>query len=44
MIAILSNYGLELLFGLISAGALAFCKYLWGKNKELEKLIEGDDE
>ena len=43
MIAILSNYGLELLFGLISAGALAFCKYLWGKNKELEKLQKEDE-
>ena len=43
MIAILSKYGLELLFGLISAGALAFCKYLWGKNKELEKLQKEDE-
>lgn len=43
MIAILSNYGLELLFGLISAGALAFCKILWGKNKELEKLQKEDE-
>lgn len=42
MVAILSEYGLELLFGLISAGALAFCKYLWGKNKELEKLQKED--
>lgn len=40
---ILANYGLELLFGLISAGALAFCKYLWGKNKELEKLQKEDE-
>ena len=29
MSTILANYGLELLFGLISAGALWFCKYLW---------------
>lgn len=43
MIAILSNYGLELLFGLISAGALAFCKYLWNQNKELEKLQKEDE-
>lgn len=43
MIAILSKYGLELLFGLISAGTLAFCKYLWGKNKELEKLQKEDE-
>ena len=36
---ILANYGLELLFGLVSAGALAFCKHLWKKNKELENIV-----
>lgn len=35
---IFANYGLELLFGLVSAGTLAFCKHLWKKNKELEQL------
>lgn len=39
---ILANYGTELLFGLISAGALAFCKYLHSQNKELKKLQEED--
>ena len=39
---ILANYGVELLFGLISAGALAFCKYLHSQNKELKKLQEED--
>lgn len=40
---ILANYGLELLFALVSAGALAFCKSLWKKNKELEKLQKEDE-
>lgn len=40
---ILSNYGLELIFGLISAGALAFCKHLWSQNKELKKLQKEDE-
>lgn len=39
---ILANYGTELLFGLISAGALAFCKHLHSQNKELKKLQEED--
>ena len=39
----LAEYGLELLFGLVSAGALAFCKHLWSKNKELEKLQKEDE-
>lgn len=39
---ILTKYGVELLFGLISAGALAFCKYLHSQNKELKKLQEED--
>ena len=29
MSAILANYGLELIFGLISAGALALCRHFW---------------
>jgi len=35
---ILTQYALEIFFGLVSAGALAFCKYLWGKNKKLEEM------
>jgi hypothetical protein len=42
METILTKYGVELLFGLISAGALAFCKYLHSQNKELKKLQEED--
>ena len=37
---ILSNYALEIFFGLISAGALAFCRAVFKKNKELEGLIQ----
>ena len=39
---ILSNYIIEIIFGLISAGALAFCKYLHSQNKKLKKLQEAD--
>ena len=37
-----AKYWLELIFGLISAGALAFCKYLWGKNQKLEEMQKAD--
>lgn len=39
---ILTKYALEIIFGLISTGALAFCKYLWSKNKELVKMQKAD--
>lgn len=42
MIDILTKYSLEIIFGLISAGALAFCKHLWKKNKELESYQKAD--
>lgn len=35
----LSKYCLELIFGLISAGALGFCKYLHSQLKEYKKLL-----
>ena len=38
----LTTYGLELLFGLLSAGLLALCKYLHSQNKNLKKLQEED--
>ena len=41
--SIFAKYGLELFFGLLSAGALAFCKYLWNKNKKLEQLQREDE-
>lgn len=37
---ILTEYGLEIFFGLVSAGLLAFCKHLWSQKKELEKKKE----
>ena len=35
---ILTKYALEIFFGLVSAGALAFCKHLYSKNKKLEDM------
>lgn len=39
---ILAKYALEIFFGLVSAGALAFCKHLWSKNKKLEEMQKAD--
>ena len=39
---ILTKYAIEIFFGLVSAGALAFCKYLWGKNQKLEVMQKAD--
>ena len=39
---ILTKYALEIFFGLVSAGALAFCKHLWSKNKKLEEMQKAD--
>jgi hypothetical protein len=41
---LISKYWLELLLGLISAGALSFCKYLWGQAKEYKKLTKLQEE
>ena len=35
-----AKYSVELIFGLISAGALGFCKYLSAQVKEYKKLLE----
>lgn len=32
----------EIFFGLLSTGALAFCKYLWGSNKKLKQMQQED--
>ena len=40
---ILTKYWFELIFGLISAAALAFCKYLHKKVKDYEKLSKEKD-
>lgn len=39
---ILTKYALEIFFGLVSAGALAFCKHLWSRNKKLEEMQKAD--
>ena len=39
---IITKYALEIVFGLISTGALAFCKYLLTQNKKLKELQEAD--
>ena len=39
---ILTKYALEIFFGLVSAGALAFCKHLYNKNKKLEEMQKAD--
>ena len=38
----LSKHLVEIFFGLVSAGALAFCKHLWSKNKKLEEMQQAD--
>ena len=40
MLEFITTHLLEIIFGLISAGALAFCKYLYNKMKTYKKLIE----
>ncbi len=40
MEGIFMKYGTEIFFGLVSAGALAFCKYLHKKMKEYQVIIE----
>ena len=37
---ILTKYAIEIFFGLVSAGALAFCKHLSAQIKEYKKLLE----
>ena len=40
MLDFIATHLLEIIFGLISAGALAFCKYLHSKMKTYKKLVE----
>ena len=40
MLEFITTHLLEIIFGLISAGALAFCKCLYGKMKTYKKLVE----
>ena len=39
---VIAEHLVEIFFGLISAGALAFCKHLYGKNKKLEDMQQAD--
>ena len=39
---ILTKYALEIFFGLVSAGTLAFCKHLYSRNKKLEEMQKAD--
>lgn len=39
---ILAEYALEIFFGLVSAGALAFCRHVAKKNKELNEVMKAD--
>lgn len=43
MVEFLSKYGVELVMSLITAGALAFCKYMNSKMKNYKKLLEEKD-
>ncbi len=40
MLEFIATHLLEIIFGLISAGTLAFCKYLHSKMKTYKKLVE----
>ena len=40
MANLLAKYWLELLFALITAGALSFCKYTWARMKKYKELID----
>jgi hypothetical protein len=43
LLKILTDYSLELIFGLISAGALGFCRHLLKQNKELSRLQKEEE-
>ena len=43
MVEFLSKYGVELMMSLITAGALAFCKYTYSQMKNYKKLLEEKD-
>lgn len=40
MLAFLTEHIVEIIFGLISAGALAFCKYMHGQTKNYKKMLK----
>ena len=44
MFTFIAEHLVEIFFGLVSAGALAFCKYLHGQLKNYKKLLEESKE
>ena len=42
MLTFLAENLWEIFFGLLSAGALGFCKYLWSRTKKLEEMQRAD--
>lgn len=44
MLSFITTHLLEIIFGLISAGALAFCKYMHGQLKKYKKLLEKEED
>lgn len=39
---VLSTYMLEIFFGLVSAGCLAFCRHVWKEKKKIEEIMAED--
>lgn len=39
-----AEYWIEILFGLIAAGALGFCKFAWSKVKNYKELLSKQDD
>lgn len=39
---IMTTYALEIFFGLVSAGLLAFCRHLWKEKKKIEEVLAED--
>lgn len=44
MATFIVEHFVEIIFGLISAGALAFCKHIYSKMKEYKKLVEQQED
>lgn len=44
MLTFITEHLLEIIFGLISAGALAFCKYLFSQVKKYKALLEKEED
>lgn len=44
VLSFITTHFLEIIFGLISAGALAFCKYMYGQLKKYKELLEKEED